>query len=63
MVAPKRAKLEEAQKALREKRFSLAAAQAKLLELNLYLDCLQKEYEEKVKQKEELKKKVANVCD
>jgi dynein heavy chain len=61
VVAPKRVKLEEAQEALREKRASLAAAQAKFLELNLYLDHLQKEYEEKLQQKEELKKKVVNV--
>lgn len=58
MVAPKRVKLEEAQKALQEKRVSLATAQAKLLELNLCLDRLQKGYEEKLQQKEEMKKKV-----
>lgn len=61
VVAPKRVKLEEAQKALQEKRISLATAQAKLLELNLCLDRLQKGYEEKLQQKEELKKKVGNV--
>jgi len=61
VVAPKRVKLEEAQKALQEKRASLATAQAKLLELNLCLDCLQKGYEEKLQQKEEMKKKVGNV--
>lgn len=61
MVAPKRVKLEEAQKALEEKRVSLATAQAKLLELNLCLDRLQKGYEEKLQQNEELKKKVGNV--
>jgi len=61
VVAPKRAKLEEAQKALQEKRASLATAQAKLLELNLCLDRLQKWYEEKLQQKEELKEKVGNV--
>jgi hypothetical protein len=54
-------KLEEAQEALQEKRASLAAAQAKLLELNLCLDRLQKGYEEKLQQKEELKKKVGSV--
>jgi hypothetical protein len=37
---------------------SLATAQAKLLELNLCLDRLQKGYEEKLQQKEEMKKKV-----
>jgi len=61
VVAPKRVKLEEAQKALQEKRASLATAQAKLLELNLCLDRLQKGYEEKLQQKEELKEKVGNV--
>jgi len=61
VVAPKRVKLEEAQKALEEKRVSLATAQAKLLELNLCLDRLQKGYEEKLQQNEELKKKVGNV--
>jgi len=61
VVAPKRVKLEEAQKVLQEKRASLAAAQAKLLELNLCLDHLQNAYEEKLQQKEELKKKVDNV--
>jgi chromosome condensin MukBEF ATPase and DNA-binding subunit MukB len=61
VVAPKRVKLEEAQEALQEKRASLAADQAKLLELNLCLDHLQKGYEEKLQQKEELKKKVGSV--
>jgi hypothetical protein len=61
VVAPKRVKLEEAQEALQEKRASLAAAEAKLLELNLYRDRLQKAYEDKLQQKEELKKKVDNV--
>lgn len=61
MVAPKRVKLEEAQNALQEKRVSLATAQAKLLELNLCLDHLQKGYEEKLQQKEELKMKVDNI--
>ncbi|KAJ4429792.1 Dynein heavy chain 2, axonemal [Periplaneta americana] len=57
IVAPKKAKLDEAQAALREKQATLAEAKAKLQELSLYLERLQKEYEEKLAQKEELRKK------
>lgn len=39
----------------------LAEAQAKLAELNMTLQKLQKEYEEKLEQKEELNRKVCMV--
>lgn len=43
---------------LREKQLMLAEAQAKLAEINMVLQRLQKEYEEKLEQKEELNRKV-----
>jgi dynein heavy chain len=43
---------------LKEKQLMLAEAQAKLAELNIMLARLQKEYEEKLEQKEELNRKV-----
>ncbi|KAJ8936971.1 hypothetical protein NQ318_015635 [Aromia moschata] len=58
IVGPKKAKLDEALESLREKQAMLAEAQAKLAELNMMLQKLQKEYEEKLEQKEELNKKV-----
>ncbi|XP_060528447.1 dynein axonemal heavy chain 2 isoform X3 [Cylas formicarius] len=57
VVAPKKAKLEEAVKSLKEKQMLLAEAQAKLAELNAYIQRLQKEYQEKLEQKEELNRK------
>ncbi|KAI4461456.1 dynein heavy chain [Holotrichia oblita] len=59
IVAPKKAKLDEALESLQEKQRLLAEAQAKLEELNKMLERLQKDYEEKVKQKEELDRKAA----
>lgn len=56
-VGPKVAKLEEVTASLREKQRQLAEAQAKLAELNALLAKLQKEYEEKLLQKEELNRK------
>lgn len=56
-VGPKKEKLDAALESLREKQEMLAAAQAKLEELNQYLDKLQKEYEAKLAQKEELNRK------
>ena len=58
VVGPKKAKLDEAIESLKEKQALLAEAQAKLAELNMYLQKLQKEYEEKLEQKEELNRKV-----
>ncbi|CAG9772859.1 unnamed protein product [Ceutorhynchus assimilis] len=57
VVGPKKAKLDEALDSLKEKQALLAAAQQKLAELNMYLQKLQKEYEEKLEQKEELNRK------
>lgn len=45
---------------LKEKQLMLAEAQARLAELNTMLARLQKEYEEKLEQKEELNRKVNN---
>lgn len=47
---------------LNEKQRLLAEAQAKLEELNRVLERLQKDYEEKVAQKEELDRKVIFYC-
>lgn len=58
VVGPKKAKLDEALDSLKEKQALLAEAQAKLAELNMTLQKLQKEYEEKLQQKEELNRKV-----
>lgn len=58
VVAPKKARLDEAMESLREKQRMLAEAQQKLAELNMMLQRLQREYEEKLLQKEELNKKV-----
>lgn len=59
VVAPKKAKFDEAMESLQEKQRLLAEAQAKLAEINMILQRLQKEYEEKLQQKEELNKKVS----
>ncbi|XP_046389338.1 dynein axonemal heavy chain 2 [Ischnura elegans] len=56
VVAPKRAKLEEATENLREKQEILLEAQKKLDELNETLEKLKKEYDEKLLNKEELRK-------
>lgn len=47
---------------MNEKQRLLAEAQAKLEELNRVLERLQKDYEEKVAQKEELDRKVIFYC-
>nr|XP_015838947.1 PREDICTED: dynein heavy chain 2, axonemal [Tribolium castaneum] len=57
IVEPKQMKFDEAMASLREKQAMLAEAQAKLAELNIMLARLQKEYEEKLEQKEELNRK------
>ncbi|KAK4876213.1 hypothetical protein RN001_012635 [Aquatica leii] len=57
VVAPKKARLDEALSSLAEKQRLLAEAQAKLAELNMMLQRLQREYEEKLLMKEELNKK------
>ncbi|KAF5308522.1 hypothetical protein FQR65_LT06187 [Abscondita terminalis] len=57
IVAPKKARLDEALMSLEEKQKLLADAQGKLSELNMMLQRLQREYEEKLSQKEELNKK------
>lgn len=59
-MAPKKAKLDEAMESLKEKQRLLAEAQAKLAEINMILQRLQKEYEEKLQQKEELNRKVSD---
>lgn len=61
IVGPKKAKLDEALDSLKEKQALLAEAQAKLAELNMTLQKLEKEYEEKLEQKEELNRKVCTV--
>lgn len=58
VVAPKKAKLEEAEASLREKQAKLAAAIAKVAELQKLLDQLKADYDEKLAQKEELAEKV-----
>ncbi|XP_068085242.1 dynein axonemal heavy chain 2 [Anabrus simplex] len=55
IVAPKRAKLEEAQANLRQKEQAMRAAEARLKELAKYLKKLQKQFELKLAQKEELR--------
>lgn len=50
-------KFDEAMASLQEKQRMLAEAQAKLAELNMILARLEKEYEEKLQQKEELNRK------
>nr|CAD7568025.1 unnamed protein product [Timema californicum] len=57
VVAPKKAKLDEAMSQLRAKQAILAEARAKLEELNERLQKLQKDYDEKLGQKEELAKR------
>nr|CAD7395754.1 unnamed protein product [Timema poppensis] len=57
VVAPKKAKLDEATSQLRAKQAILAEARAKLEELNERLQKLQKDYDEKLGQKEELAKR------
>ena len=56
-VAPKKAKLLEAEAILREKQAILAAAEAKIRELEEKLAELRRLYEEKLQQKEELARK------
>lgn len=62
IVAPKKARLETALASLAEKQAALAAAKQKLEELSKYLQKLQKEYDEKFAEKEELIKKVFIIC-
>ncbi|KAB0795300.1 hypothetical protein PPYR_12139 [Photinus pyralis] len=57
VVAPKKARLDEAMESLRLQQKLLAEAHAKLAELNMMLAKLQREYEEKLLQKEELNRK------
>lgn len=58
IVAPKQEKLEQAMKTLEEKRALLAAAKKKLEELSLMLQKLKEDYDIKMKEKEELIRKV-----
>ncbi|TGZ66460.1 hypothetical protein CRM22_005313 [Opisthorchis felineus] len=55
VVEPKRQRLQQAEAVLREKQEMLAAAQAKLDEVNAQMRRLQQEYNEKMDQKEELR--------
>ncbi|XP_071050357.1 dynein axonemal heavy chain 2 isoform X2 [Onthophagus taurus] len=57
IVAPKQAKLDEAMESLKEKQRLLAEAQAKLAEIQAMLARLEQEYQEKLRQKEELDRK------
>ncbi|KAL8578359.1 Dynein heavy chain 2, axonemal [Nucella lapillus] len=57
IVEPKRLRLNKAMAALKEKQDMLAEAQARLAELEARMDELKKSYEEKLAQKEDLKKK------
>lgn len=57
IVKPKKERLEEALESLRIKQQILAEARAKLKELSEMIARLQKEYDEKVAQKEELERK------
>ncbi|XP_066578473.1 dynein axonemal heavy chain 2 [Amia ocellicauda] len=57
VVEPKRARLNGAMAQLAEKQASLADAQAKLREVGEKLETLKKQYDEKLAQKEELRKK------
>ncbi|OON14263.1 ATPase family protein [Opisthorchis viverrini] len=57
VVEPKRQRLQQAEAVLREKQEMLAAAQAKLDEVNAQMRRLQQEYNEKMEQKEELRLK------
>ncbi|CAB3235275.1 unnamed protein product [Arctia plantaginis] len=57
IVKPKKERLEEALESLRMKQQILAEARAKLKELSEMIARLQKEYDEKVAQKEELERK------
>lgn len=57
IVKPKKERLEEALESLRIKQQILAEARAKLKELSDMIARLQKEYDEKVAQKEELERK------
>ncbi|XP_049764343.1 dynein axonemal heavy chain 2 [Schistocerca cancellata] len=57
VVAPKKAKLEEAMKTLQEKQDELQAAENKLRKISEQLEKLRLEYEDKMKQKEELRQK------
>ncbi|XP_035375794.1 dynein heavy chain 2, axonemal [Electrophorus electricus] len=57
VVEPKRARLQGAMTQLAEKQAALAEAQAKLREVGEKLDLLKRQYDEKLTQKEELRKK------
>lgn len=52
------AKLKEAKESLAEKQAMMAAARKKLQELNDLVEQLKKEYDEKMRQKQELAEKV-----
>lgn len=56
-MKPKKERLEEALESLREKQRILAEARARLRELSEMIARLQKEYDEKLAQKEELERK------
>ncbi|KAL1139309.1 hypothetical protein AAG570_006295 [Ranatra chinensis] len=57
VVAPKKAKLDEAMQSLKEKQASLAEAKGKLAQLQKLLEKLQKDYDDKLNEKEELRKR------
>lgn len=58
IVAPKKARLDEAMSSLKAKQDALAAAQAKVAELQAILDKLKADFDEKLAVKEELRQKV-----
>ncbi|XP_050531221.1 dynein axonemal heavy chain 2 isoform X2 [Daktulosphaira vitifoliae] len=61
VVAPKKAAADNAMDSLKEKQLALYTAEQKLLQLKKLLDDLQAEYAEKMKEKEELVKKAAEL--
>lgn len=58
VVAPKKARLDEAMASLKAKQDALASAQAKVAELQAILDKLKADFDEKLLVKEELREKV-----
>lgn len=61
-MAPKKAKLDEAMASLKAKQDALAAAQARVAELQAFLEQLKADFDEKLAIKEELRQKVSRNC-
>lgn len=58
-MAPKKARLDEAMASLKAKQDALAAAQARVAELQAFLEQLKADFDEKLAIKEELRQKVS----